>query len=79
MVLRSVLYIHVKSPSHHFHLCFLLLIQAGGVLEGCVTITRVNTFEVLKRIDLPLKNVLRNAAYLQGIYSVRPDLQDVLG
>jgi hypothetical protein len=55
------------------------MFQAAGVLEGCVTITRNNRLEVLRRIDLPLKEVLRNAPYLQGIYSIRPDLQDVLG
>jgi 2',5'-phosphodiesterase len=53
--------------------------KAGGVLEGCATITKSKKLKVLHRIDIPLKNVLRNAAILKGIYSIRPDLRDVLG
>ena len=59
--------------------CLYFRIKASGVMEGCVTITRKEKLEILRRIDLPLKNVLRNAPYLRGIYSIRPDLQDVLG
>mmetsp|Transcript_13747 Transcript_13747/g.13293 ORF Transcript_13747/g.13293 Transcript_13747/m.13293 type:complete len:639 (+) Transcript_13747:547-2463(+) len=53
--------------------------KAGGVLEGCATITKNIKLKVLHRIDIPLKNVLRNAPILKGIYSIRPDLKDVLG
>ena len=64
--------------SHHITWRGMTL-QAGGVLEGCVTATKRENLQVLRRIDLPLKNVLRNASYLNSIYNSRPDLQDVLG
>jgi mRNA deadenylase 3'-5' endonuclease subunit Ccr4 len=53
--------------------------KSSGVLEGCATFTRDSALVVLRRVDLPMKNVLRHAPYLQGIYALRPDLQDVLG
>jgi hypothetical protein len=34
---------------------------------------------VIEYIDVPVKEMLRDAAYLQLIYSLRPDLKDILG
>ena len=50
-----------------------------GSTEGCATFTRRSTLRVVQRIDLPLKNVLRDAPYLKNLYEQRPDLVDVIG
>jgi len=50
-----------------------------GSTEGCAVFTRNASFRVMQRIDLPLKNVLRDAAYLDNLYAQRPDLRDVIG
>jgi hypothetical protein len=45
--------------------------KAAGVLEGCATITKNKKLKLLHRIDIPLKNVLRNAPMLKQIYAIR--------
>lgn len=50
-----------------------------GSTEGCAVFTRNAAFRVVQRVDLPLKNVLRDAAYLDNLYAQRPDLRDVIG
>lgn len=50
-----------------------------GSTEGCAVFTYEGTCHVAARIDLPLKNVLREASYLENLYLQRPDLRDVLG
>jgi hypothetical protein len=50
-----------------------------GSTEGCATFTYSGTCTVVARVDLPLKNVLREAPYLDPLYQQRPDLRDVLG
>lgn len=44
-----------------------------------MTATKRDKLQVLRRIDLPLKKVLRNAPHLSAIYKARRDLRDVLG
>lgn len=48
-------------------------------LEGCALFTYNLTCLVKKYIDLPLKNVLRTAPYLETLYTHRPDLRDIIG
>lgn len=50
-----------------------------GSTEGCAVFTYTGTCAVVARVDLPLKNVLREAPYLDALYEQRPDLRDVLG
>jgi 2',5'-phosphodiesterase len=50
-----------------------------GATEGCAVFTLTTTCTVAARVDLPLKNVLREASYLDTLYEQRPDLRDILG
>lgn len=50
-----------------------------GSTEGCATFTYNATCRVVQRVDLPLKNVLREASFLTRLYELRPDLRDVIG
>ncbi len=50
-----------------------------GSTEGCAVFTLDRTCRVVQRVDLPLKNVLRDAPHLSNLYLQRPDLQDIIG
>lgn len=50
-----------------------------GSTEGCAVFTLDSTCRVVQRVDLPLKNVLRDAPHLSNLYLQRPDLQDIIG
>lgn len=50
-----------------------------GSTEGCAVFTYNETCRVVQRVDLPLKNVLREASFLTRLYELRPDLRDVIG
>jgi 2',5'-phosphodiesterase len=50
-----------------------------GSTEGCAVFTYGQTCRVVARVDMPLKNVLREAGYLDNLYAQRPDLRDVIG
>jgi mRNA deadenylase 3'-5' endonuclease subunit Ccr4 len=50
-----------------------------GSTEGCAVFTYGRTCRVVARVDTPLKNVLREAGYLDNLYAQRPDLRDVIG
>jgi mRNA deadenylase 3'-5' endonuclease subunit Ccr4 len=51
--------------------------KSSNVLEGCATFTK--GLRVLRRIDLPVKNILRNATYIEKIFHERPDIRDIIG
>lgn len=53
--------------------------KSSGVSEGCATFTNKGKLIVIRRIDLTVKQVLRTAPYLAGIYALRPDLRDAIG
>lgn len=50
-----------------------------GSTEGCAIFTLDASCRVVQRVDLPLKNVLRDAPYLSNLYLQRPDLRDIIG
>lgn len=55
------------------------------VNEGCALFIRSHNssngldFQLESLVDLPYKNVLRDAIYLQPFYDLRPDLRDIIG
>lgn len=51
--------------------------KSSRVLEGCATFTK--GLRVLRRIDLPVKNILKNATYFENIFHERPDIRDIIG
>jgi 2',5'-phosphodiesterase len=53
--------------------------KSGGVSEGCALFIKSSRLTVIEYVDVPVKDILRNAEYMRYIYSRRPDLQDVLG
>jgi hypothetical protein len=54
--------------------------KCGGVVEGCALFINNSVFRVLQYVEIPLKGLLRSSAYLRRhVYSVRPELMDVLG
>ena len=53
--------------------------KSSSVNEGCATFINNKRLSLLRVIDVPIKKILRGAPYMHGIYSLRPDLRDVLG
>lgn len=52
--------------------------KSSGVAEGCAMLTGPG-LQVQRRVDVPLKRLLRASPQLAGVYAARPDLRDVLG
>jgi mRNA deadenylase 3'-5' endonuclease subunit Ccr4 len=53
--------------------------KESSVREGCALFLRKSSFNVLELSTLTLKEILKDASFLQPLYAVRPDLKDILG
>ena len=49
---------------NYYYCCYTN--KDSGVLEGCATFVNLEKFIIVKSIDVPLKNILRDADYLEG-------------
>jgi mRNA deadenylase 3'-5' endonuclease subunit Ccr4 len=52
--------------------------KESTVREGCALFFRKSSFVILDMITLTLKDIFTNASFLQPLYMIRPDLQDIL-